>query len=563
MNKNLLLIGVSVLLTCSDIYGQGLEKTHEISTKSKRGNITNMSYDSGSGEIQLNYMYNTTVNGEAVYETFKYDNQFEQIDNSKKTGPITDLSEEAGKSNYKGESYSVDGVKLGYNLSAKMEMAVISTRTTYTYNWNINDYESTTEEVSRKGLIPDDAAGYIGYLGIEDLHNGGGLFITALRDKMFGKDVDRYKQYKQFRFIKMDGSMAFTNESKLDFDEMHDVVYQKAIYESSDVTAMPKLKGVAIILAPVFLKKVTTKPADEWVFLFIDPNGNISKNVNFKVPSSKWDISDIVYNENSDEMYVYGPANKSVNKKGVMKYYKNLTMQSSSTTSIGGEKKYSMLQIMKIKEGEAVYVTNESLDEMAAKTYNLKGVSKKRIYKARKFETMGVNYLNNGDFMLYGTNYGSKDSLGVKSNYKEAVTIHFDKDGGVKKIYAIKPYEINYQNVPMTNTIVNDKAGKYMFWMLEENGGLKSNLTLQGSSTKSFGSYSYSGSFVWKYKYLLYARIIKIDLENATMEEFIPGNKTYFLDNKYPFVQTPEDDFIFFGTDKKGKNIWFHKLIVN
>ena len=179
MNKNLLLIGVSVLLTCSDIYGQGLEKTHEISTKSKRGNITNMSYDPGSGEIQLNYMYNTTVNGEAVYETFKYDNQFEQIDNSKKTGPITDLSEEAGKSNYKGESYSVDGVKLGYNLSAKMEMAVISTRTTYTYNWNINDYESITEEVSRKGLIPDDAAGYIGYLGIEDLHNGGGLFITG------------------------------------------------------------------------------------------------------------------------------------------------------------------------------------------------------------------------------------------------------------------------------------------------------------------------------------------------------------------------------------------------
>ena len=120
--------------------------------------------------------------------------------------------------------------------------------------------------------------------------------------------------------------MTVTNESKLDSEQMHDVVFQKAIYEKSDIASMPKLKGVALVLAPVFLKKVTTKPAVERVFLFIDTDGNISKNVDFKVPSSKWDISDIVYNESSDELYVYGPANKSVNKKGVMKYYKNLTI---------------------------------------------------------------------------------------------------------------------------------------------------------------------------------------------------------------------------------------------
>jgi hypothetical protein len=563
MKVNQLLLGASMLLSITTINGQTLEKTHEISAKSKRGNISNMTYDSTTGEIVLNYMYNTTVNDEAVYETFKYDDQFEQVDNSLKKGPIKDLSEEAGNSNYKGESYSAEGLKLGYNFSAKMEMAVIKTRTTYNYNWSINDYESSTEEIDRKGLIPEDAAGYIGYLGVEDLHNGGGLFVTALRDKMFGKGVDRNMQYKKLRFIKMDGNMNVVNETKLDLEQMHDVVYQKAIYEKSAITSMPKLKGIALILAPVFLKKVTTKPADEWMFLFIDTEGNISKNVDFKVPSTLWDISDIVYNESSDELYVYGPANKSVNKKGVVKYYKNLNMQSTSTTSIGGEKKYSMLQIMKVKENDVAYVTNESLDEMAAKTYNLKGVSKKRIYKARKFETMGVNYMSNGDFMLYGTNYGTQDSLGVKSNYKEAVTIHFDKDGGVKKIYAIKPYENNYQNVPMTNTIINDKSGKYMYWMLEENAGVKSSLTSQGTSTKSSGGYSYSGSFVWKYKYLLYPRVIKIDLENATMEEFIPGDKDYFLDNKFPFVQTLEGDFIFFGADKKGKNIWFNKLEVN
>ena len=563
MKKSKLLIGAALLMCSASIHGQTLEKTHEISGKSKRGNITDMSFDPNSGQIELNYMYNTTLNGQAVYETFKYNDQFEQIDNSVKKGPITDLNEELGNSNYRGETYYEDGVKLGYNLSFNMEMAVISTRTNYIYNWAINDYESTTQETGRKGLIPDDAAGYIGYLGVEDLHNGGGLFVAALRDKMFGGG-DPYMQYKKLRFIKMDSAMSITNEAKLDLEQMHDVVYQKAIYGESSIAAMPKLKGIAMVLAPVYLKKADNKPADEWIFLFIDTEGNISKNIDFKVPTSDWDISDIVYNEVNDELYVYGPANKSVNRKGVMKYYKNLKMQFSSTTSIGGEKKYSMLQIMKVKGGECTYVTNESLDEMADKTYTPKGVSKKRVYKARKFETMGVNYMGNGDFMIYGTNYGSRDSLGVKSNYKEAVSIHFDKDGGVKKIYAIKPYENNYQNVPMTNTIINDKSGRYMYWMLEENAGIKSSLTAQGESIKSSsGSYSYAGSFVWKYKYLLYPRIIKIDLENATMEEFIPGNKEYFLDNKYPFVQTPDDNFIFFGADKKGKNIWFNKLIVN
>ena len=54
----------------------------------------------------------------------------------------------------------------------------------------------------------------------------------------------------------MDGNMSISKESKLDLEQMHDVVYQKAIYEASDVSAMPKLKGIAILLAPVFLKKV-------------------------------------------------------------------------------------------------------------------------------------------------------------------------------------------------------------------------------------------------------------------------------------------------------------------
>lgn len=559
MTKNLLINCAVFLLTSYGLYGQNLEKTHEISGKSKRGNITNMTFDTLTGQIELSYMYNTVVNGEAVYETFKYNDQFEQIDNSIKKGSVIDLNSETENSNYRGESYSVDGVKLGYNISLNMEMVVIATRTTYTYNWEINDYEGKTEEVSRKLVKPHDAAGYLGYLGAEDLHNGGGVIVAALRDGMFSQN--QYKQYKNLRFLKMDKSMEVINESKLDLDEMHDVVFQKAIYDESGIAAMPKLKGIVLVLAPVYLRKVTTKPADEWIFLFIDTEGNISKNVDFKVPSSKWDISDIVYNEANDEIYIYGPANESVDRKGVMKYFKNLRMTTNTTSSM--EKKYSMLQIMKVKGNEVVYVTNESLDEMAAKTYDLEGVTKRRVYKARKFETMGVNYMGNGDFMLYGTNYGSKDSLGVKSNYKEAVSIHFDKDGGVKKIYAIKPYENNYRNVPMTNTIVNDASGKYMYWMLEENGGTKSSLTMEGESATSLGTYTYTGSFVWKYKYLLYPRIIKVDLENATMEEFIPGDKTYFLDNKFPFFQTPAGDFIFFGSDKQGNNIWFNKLVVN
>lgn len=554
---------VLAVITSGTVIAQNLEKTHELSGKSKRGNITSMSYSEASGNIELNYMYNTTVNGEGVFESYTYDNNFEQIDNKVEKGPVEEISQAAGVSNFKGEMFTVDGVRMGYNLSLKMELTLVKTRTTYRYNWDINDYTSETVDIESKPITPADAAGYVGFIGVEDLHTGGGLFVTALRDKMFGSGTDRYMQYKKFRFLYMNSGMVVENEVKLDLDEMHEIVYQKAIYDEGEVASNPKLKGIAMVFAPVFLKKVTTKPADDWIFIFIDNKGNISKQLDFKVLTTKWDISDIVYNQENDELYVYGPANKSVNKKGVMKYYNNLTMQTSSTTTIGGEKKYTMFQILKVKGDAIGYVTNESLDEMAEKTFTLKGQSKKRIYKARKFETMGVNYMSNGDFMIYGTNYESKDSLGVKSNYKEAVTIHFDKDGGVKKIYAIKPNENNYKDVPMTNTIINDKSGKYMYWMLEENAGVKSSLTTQGSSTKSAGSYSYSGSFVWKYKYLLYPRIIKVDLENATMEEFIPGDKEYFLDNKYPFVRTESGDFIFFGADKKGKNIWFNRLVID
>lgn len=540
---------------------QTLEKTHELSGKSKRGNITDLVYDAEKETIELRYMYNTTVNGTAIFEGFKYDKNFEQIDNYKQEGKPIDLAKKNKASNYKGDHFVKKGVKMGYNLSMKLELAVIQTETEYTYNWDINQYDVDVREANRSTIAPDDAAGYLGHSGIEDLHNGGGLFVTALRDKMFGKNIDRYLSYKKFRFIKMDNDLNKVKESKLDFDQYHEIVITKPLYDTSDDPDMPKLAGIACVFAPVYLKKFTTKPADEWLFVFIDAQGNIAKKIDFKVPTTKWDAADIVYNPENDEIYVYGPANNSTNKKGVMKYYNNLTMQTTTTTT--GEKKYKQYQVMKVQGDKVAYVTNESLDEMALKTWTMKGPSKKRIYKGRKFMPLGVNYMGNGDFMIYGTNWGSRDSNGVIHNYKEAVTIQFDKDGGIKKIYAIKPYEKNYENVPMTNTVINDKSGKYMYWILEENAGIKKSLVTKGSKTKSGGTISYSGGFAWKSKYLLYPRIIQIDLEKNSMSEHIPGNKEYYLDNKFPYIKSKEGEFIFFGADKPGKNIWFNRINFN
>ena len=73
------------------------------------------------------------------------------------------------------------------------------------------------------------------------------------------------------------------------------------------------------------------------------------------------------------------------------------------------------------------------------------------------------------------------------------------------------------------------------------------------------------GVATWTEKPLTYPRIGKIDLAAGTISEFqnygAIGKKDYYLDPKFPFLETDGGNkIVFFGSDESGRQIWFCRV---
>lgn len=65
----------------------------------------------------------------------------------------------------------------------------------------------------------------------------------------------------------------------------------------------------------------------------------------------------------------------------------------------------------------------------------------------------------------------------------------------------------------------------------------------------------------WYKKILTYPRVGKVDMTTATLSDFAPlGDKEFFLDPKFPYLESEPGKLVFFGANKSGKTIWFAKI---
>jgi hypothetical protein len=68
-----------------------------------------------------------------------------------------------------------------------------------------------------------------------------------------------------------------------------------------------------------------------------------------------------------------------------------------------------------------------------------------------------------------------------------------------------------------------------------------------------------------KGKLLTYPRLGKIDVASGYVSDFTKygGKNDYYLDPKYPYLETEGNKIVFFGSDKGGKTIWFCRVNLN
>ena len=145
----------------------------------------------------------------------------------------------------------------------------------------------------------------------------------------------------------------------------------------------------------------------------------------------------------------------------------------------------------------------------------------------------------------------SRNTLGPV--YGDVVCFHFDSQGKLKAQYAVdkifedKPSEIF--SMPQAFYLSGD--GKYAYWEISEVKGI--------SGYASFTD-AYNGNKTFYPRY--FPRITKIDLQSATLGEFIiPGQKKFFFYEDGRFFNSQTLTATYVGRDEDNENLWVSKVV--
>jgi hypothetical protein len=132
------------------------------------------------------------------------------------------------------------------------------------------------------------------------------------------------------------------------------------------------------------------------------------------------------------------------------------------------------------------------------------------------------------------------------NQYNDIVGFHFDEKGKLNAQYSVDTKESNkYSKGYGTEQFFTENAAhNRMYWFQLEIVGVA----------------------MARGKMLAYPSIGYIDLSNDNISNFMSlgGEAGYYLDPSYPYLATDgESKIVFFGSDRKGKEIWFARVVLD
>ncbi|MBP6686906.1 MAG: hypothetical protein KA160_03525, partial [Lacibacter sp.] len=222
-------------------------------------------------------------------------------------------------------------------------------------------------------------------------------------------------------------------------------------------------------------------------------------------------------------------------------------------------------QIVKISGGKTAFVSNNTLEDFDKKSQSPPSQKKNPEYTGRKFKVADIKVLRNGDIMLAGQKYtkpkngghvvkfGNLGSFGGGANggteYEDIIMMHFGGNGVLRSSYGVRREENDKdaKTSPNNQLIMESSDGKTVYWTIMEMKGWKQEKELGES----------------KYKFLLYPNVTKINVDAATIGNFVQlgqGKSDYYVNNKYPSLAIGKGQVVYLGENKNGKTLWFAKM---
>lgn len=503
------------------------EKTYELTGKSKRGTLANVQFDASKGQYTLYYVTKSNEK-KAKFEIYVFDKDFNFVS---MTDDEIEFDKVKGKYSwfkYKGEQYAVEGLFVEPNMMGTLVLK--RKRITYSYDWLFLGYRKKVEILEKVKPKSDEGLKYHYHTHFEDDRDGTVYILVGEKDKM-NKNADPNKAWAKLHVLKFNKEIDMIGDVAIEFQHPQNVACAKSIpYVYEDDPENPSFNGITFIFAPLGLKGMNSDPnKSAFTYVRISNDMKLVDRINFNSPAPGWKIDEMIYDAAKDEVYYFGPS-----AEGKDSYW---------ATAITA-KKFKAVQLMKIGNHKVDYLTSTNLDEFEAKLMTPPGQKKSPAYAGKKFKVINYYLASNGDFIVNGQNFVPNDKTGPQ--YTDVLSFHFDNKGVLKAQYGVDTKETNpvAKGNGAPQDLIEGSSQQKMYWFLRE---------IDGANAAG--------------RLLTYVRVCAIDLGKGGLTELktlgsSDGVKpNYYLDPNFPFLETEKGSrVVFFGSDKKGKNIWFCRV---
>lgn len=522
--KNILIPLIAVLLISTSSIktnAQTLdaENTYTLTGKSKRGALGDVSYDADKGTYTLTYV--TKANDKkAKFQIYTFDNDFNFLNMEE-----DEIEFEKAKTKYtwfkfNGELYSTEGLYVEPNLMGTLVLK--KKKITYKYDWFLLGYYKDVDILKKVKPKTDDGRKYYYLAHAEDDVTGDVLILCGIKDKI-NKDADGYRHFKDMVVLKYNYNVELVSETSFSFDFPQTVAFARFIGDADGGVG-----GMSFVFAPMGgpgMNKVADPNKNKFTYVRINASPEVVDNISFDSPAPFWKIDEMVIDYSNDDVYLFGPS-----AMGKDKYYNQLLATS----------KFKAVQLMKVSNHQLAFLTETDLEEFESKLKKPEDQKKSPSYAGKKFQIANYKIASNGDFFVSGQNFKPSNE-GPKFN--DILGFHFDKKGVLKSQYSVDTKESNkFAKANGTEQFFIENAkGDKMYWFQQEIVGVS----------------------MARGKMLAYPSIGSVNMADGNISSFTAygGDDGYYLDPLYSFLETDKGNtVVFFGSDKKGKEIWFARV---
>lgn len=373
-------------------------------------------------------------------------------------------------------------------------------------SYNTYGYYSITTTVQTGGMgskwVMKGDAGDVVFMGI------------VIETKVAAKDPNLGKKYTIQRFGI--ANLSKISEKPLEFPVQAAPIFHKFMTNGNQAYIFNRIDG-------------------KYEFVEIDFDGNTVRRYVKDAPTDgMWVIDDLLELDNGDIVIAGNVAKAKINPSipgfCIAPGYINSTLGSNAYKSRG-------YQVMIVGKNGIDNLTFNPIADFKTTFVMIDGEKKGKPYAGGPITVGDMFQTKSNDIIISGQKKNSKGQM------LDIVAFYFDKTGKLVSNFATPMRKKNKYNqfTPTMQTFKNAIDTKDVYWTIYEVAGAKQ----YGETART----------------LYTPRIAKINSGGKKVETFIvPGGGDYYLDDNFPLNYVDDHTFIFIGSNRNGKELWFSKV---